>query len=31
MVNPCIIAYTEQEILPRYDHFDAAHQRNHAD
>lgn len=31
MVNPDIIAYIEQEILPRYDHFDAAHQRNHAD
>ena len=31
MVNPAIIAYVEQEILPRYDHFDAAHQRNHAD
>lgn len=31
MVTPAIIAYVEQEILPRYDHFDAAHQRNHAD
>lgn len=31
MVNPSIIAYIEQEILPRYEHFDAAHQRNHAD
>ena len=31
MVNPTIIAYVEQEILPRYDHFDAAHKRNHAD
>lgn len=31
MVNPAIIAYVEQEILPRYDYFDAAHQRNHAD
>ena len=30
MVNPNILAYVEQEILPRYDHFDAAHQRNHA-
>jgi uncharacterized protein len=30
MVNPAIIAYIKQEILPRYDHFDAAHQRNHA-
>lgn len=31
MVNPAIIAYVEHEILPRYEHFDAAHQRNHAD
>ena len=31
MVNPAIIAYVEQEILPRYDHFDAAHQRDHID
>lgn len=31
MVKPAIIAYIEQEIIPRYDHFDAAHQRNHAD
>ena len=31
MVNPTIIAYVEQEILPRYDHFDAAHQRDHID
>lgn len=31
MVKPSIIAYIKQEILPRYDHFDAAHQRNHAD
>lgn len=31
MVNPAIIAYVEQEILPRYEHFDAAHQRNHAE
>ncbi|MBR6227491.1 MAG: HD domain-containing protein [Bacteroidales bacterium] len=31
MVNSAIIAYVEQEILPRYEHFDAAHQRNHAD
>lgn len=30
MVNPNIITYVEQEILPRYEHFDAAHQRNHA-
>ncbi len=31
MVNPTIIAYIKQEILPRYENFDAAHQRNHAD
>ena len=31
MVNPEITAYVEQEILPRYDHFDAAHQRDHID
>ena len=31
MVNPSIIAYIEQEILPRYVHFDTAHQRNHAE
>ena len=31
MVNPDIIAYVEQKILPRYDHFDAAHQRDHID
>ncbi len=24
-------AYIESEILPRYDHFDAAHRRDHAD
>ena len=30
MVNPNLIEYIEQEILLRYDHFDAAHQRNHA-
>ena len=30
MVNPTLTDYIEQEILPRYDHFDAAHQRNHA-
>lgn len=29
-MNPSLIAYIEQDILPRYDHFDAAHQRNHA-
>jgi uncharacterized protein len=31
MVNPNILAYIEQKILPRYDHFDTAHQRNHAE
>lgn len=31
MVNPSIIAYVEREILPRYNHFDTAHQRNHAE
>ena len=31
MVNPTLIDYIEQEILPRYDHFDAAHQLNHAE
>lgn len=31
MVNPGLVAYIEQEILPRYDFFDAAHQRNHAE
>ena len=29
-IDKNLIAYIEQEILPRYDHFDAAHQRNHA-
>ena len=31
MVSPTLIAYIEQKILPQYDHFDAAHQRNHAE
>ena len=31
MVSPTLITFIEQEILPRYDHFDAAHQRNHAE
>ncbi len=31
MIHEPIIAYIKQEILPRYDHFDAAHQRNHAE
>ena len=30
MVNPTLTDYIEQAILPQYDHFDAAHQRNHA-
>ena len=29
-INPNLQAYIEQEILLRYDHFDAAHQRDHA-
>ena len=28
-VNPDIVFYIEKEIIPRYDHFDAAHQRDH--
>lgn len=28
-VNPALVAYIEREILPRYDHFDQAHQRDH--
>ena len=28
-VKPDIISYIENEIIPRYDHFDAAHQRDH--
>ena len=31
MIQPELKAYIEQEILPHYDHFDAAHQRNHAE
>ena len=31
MVSPNLIHYIEQDILPRYDHFDAAHRRNHAE
>ena len=30
-LNKTLIHYIEQDILPRYDHFDAAHQRNHAE
>ena len=29
--NPILKSYVEREILPRYAHFDAAHQRNHAE
>lgn len=31
MIQPQLKSYIEQEILPRYDHFDTAHQRNHAE
>ena len=31
MIQPQLKTYIEQEILPRYNHFDAAHQRNHAE
>ena len=30
-IDKSLNAYVEQEILPRYDYFDAAHQRNHAE
>ena len=30
-ISPTLTGYIEQEILPRYDHFDTAHQRNHAE
>ena len=30
-IDPDLVYYIEQDILPRYDHFDAAHQRNHAE
>ena len=29
-IHPTLQAYIEQEIIPRYDHFDQAHQRDHA-
>lgn len=29
-INNALMNYIERQILPRYDHFDAAHQRNHA-
>ena len=28
-INPELIEYIEREIIPRYDHFDKAHQRDH--
>ena len=31
MIRQEIRTYIEQEILPRYDHFDAAHHRDHID
>ncbi len=30
-IDTDLVYYIEQDILPRYDHFDAAHQRNHAE
>ena len=30
-MNPELRRYIEQEILPRYDHFDKAHQRDHVE
>ena len=30
IMNDKLILYIEQHILPRYDHFDAAHRRDHA-
>ena len=30
-ISPDLVYYIEQDILPSYDHFDAAHQRNHAE
>lgn len=30
-IDATLVHYIEQEILPRYEHFDAAHQRNHAE
>ena len=28
-IHPEILSYVEREIIPRYDHFDQAHQRDH--
>lgn len=30
-IAPELLAYVEEHILPQYDHFDAAHQRDHAE
>ncbi|MBQ1979284.1 MAG: phosphohydrolase, partial [Alistipes sp.] len=30
-MNEALKNYIEQEILPRYDHFDTAHRRDHAE
>ena len=30
-IDSDLVYYIEQDILPHYDHFDAAHQRNHAE
>ena len=30
-VNNSLVQYIEHEILPRYEHYDAAHQRDHID
>ncbi|MBQ2843528.1 MAG: HD domain-containing protein [Alistipes sp.] len=30
-MRPSLKQYIEQEILPRYDHFDSAHRRDHAE
>ena len=30
-IDTDLVYYIEQDILPRYEHFDAAHQRNHAE
>ncbi|MBQ5653230.1 MAG: HD domain-containing protein, partial [Alistipes sp.] len=30
-MNEALKNYIEQEILPRYDHFDSAHRRDHAE
>ena len=30
-MNSELVAYIEEHILPRYDHHDAAHRRDHAE